>query len=380
MDAIFTNDFDSYLESFGDNYESLTEGSIGDKVKNIWDRIVEFLKSFKNAIVKLFKEIIPNAFKKAFSKDNKLEEEFEEFIDDFDDSVEEDIEEKPAASEPEKSEPSKSEAKPKKKAKPIRVPYREINKEYKYASVGSATTTFMEKHGKFGSNPWSMILSDKVLDSYGKLRFNPDEIKNKICDCHENIKESVNKDFWNGELQELILTKSLLYNIKSDYTDLKKKMNDIGKDKSINEFLKHLDDSIKRAEDSAIRDKNISRDKARDGYKHDDEGNIEKRQIKGNLARWDSFKQINEKNKRYRKDAVDFNNYARRAENELKIYTPFRSIYLEISNSMLDCFKERYKINKAAMIKCCSSRRNFDESTIERVTKVAMLETEMCFV
>ena len=60
-----------------------------------------------------------------------------------------------------------------------------------------------------------------------------------------------------------------------------------------------------------------------------------------------------------------------------EIFVPLGVRYVE---EALNCVKEAYQMTKAALIKCVGSASNFSESQIERVVKVAMIETEMCFV
>ena len=58
----------------------------------------------------------------------------------------------------------------------------------------------------------------------------------------------------------------------------------------------------------------------------------------------------------------------------------FGPLAISYAGAALRCNEEAYKMSKAALIRIVGGAHNFKESTIDRMVKVAMIETEMCFV
>lgn len=362
---MFSNEFDLYLESFSENYEVFTEGAIKDKVKIIITAIVKIVKTIYGKIIKLF-DLVISKFKAAFSKDKKLVEKVDEVIK-AEKSGNYRAEPKPSY-EPETKKASASvtpakapEPKPTHASKPekqtpkplyltdniITVRYRRFRQFFPsfiiYAGMSPLDDTTLDA-----------MLDNGICDDNYKLKVSVEELKKfmlnkklvgkEIAYAADSPEDLIRSIFYIDREYENFTIKDLggIKNIKDEYNWCKKTVDELTKEKSNTE--KRMKDYIKSFEE------NIKTYNEKIEANADDDMHDLLREITARL---------------------EFQKYC------TEVFAPLSMRYVE---EALNCVKEAYQMTKAALIKCVGSASNFSESQIERVVKVAMIETEMCFV
>lgn len=350
------NNFDLYLESFSENYEIFTEGSIKDRLKTIRQAIIKFLKMLKDKIISLI-DIAVSKFKKAFSKDDVLMKKVDETIK----AEKSGNYEKPEAPS-NKEEPKTSSSEPEKQksigAKKIlyltddtfTVRYRRFKQLWVcnliYAGmspVDDDTIKAMRKHGICDDNYnlkvsvdelKKFMLNRKAYDIGTRIAYStnsPEELIRSIFFIDDDYKEYSVKDL--GGLKR----------IKDDYQWAKKCIPELQKAKT--EFLNIINDIIKEIEED---NKEFEKDVAKTDENND---------------RVDIYKII-----------INKNNFQKQCLNV------FSTMVTGYAVAALHCSEEAYKMSKAALIKCVGGASNFSESQINKIVLTAMYETDMCFV
>ena len=358
---MLSNEFDLYLESFSENYEVFTEGAIKDKMKIIITAIIKIVKTIYGKIIKLF-DLAISKFKAAFSKDKKLIE-----------KVDEVIKAEKSGNYMAEPKPSKPETK---KASASATPAKAPEPKPTYASKPEKQTTkplyptddiIIVKYRLFrhifasgiiysGMSPLDDDAIDAmrihgICDDNYKLNVSVEELKkfmlnDRVYDTEivstDSPEELIRSIFYIDEEYQEYAIDSLggIKGIKDDYNWCEKMVSELPKEKSntekrIKDVIRSLEESIKKYNNKV------------------DASNPDHDLLRELIARLEFKKQCTE------------------------IFVPLGVRYVE---EALNCVKEAYQMTKAALIKCVGSASNFSESQIERVVKVAMIETEMCFV
>ena len=369
---MLSNEFDLYLESFSENYEVFTEGAIKDKAKIIIKAIIKIIKTIYEKIKKLF-DLAIGKFKAAFSKDKKLIEKVDEVIEaeksgnyktEPEPSHEPETKKASVSVTPAKApEPKSTVSKPEKQTpKPTRTPKPEkqtpkplylITVRYKRFKNLFPSSIIYAGMSPLDNEAIDAMRAHGICDDNYKLNVSVEELKKFMLNQRLSGKEIA---YSTDSPEELI--RSIFYidreykeypidylggieKIKDDYDWCEKIIPELAKQKSNTEsrmknIIKSLEEDIKKFNNIANND-----------TKNDDD------LLRELIAR------------------LEFQKYC------VEVFTPLGMKYVEVA---LECVKEAYQMSKAALIKCVGSANNFSESHIERVVKVAMIETEMCFV
>ena len=383
---MLSNEFDLYLESFSENYEVFTEGAIKDKAKIIIKAVIKIVKTIYEKIKKLF-DLAISKFKAAFSKDKKLMEKVDEIIEaeksgnyraEPTPSYEPETKKASASVTPAKApEPKSTVSKPEKQTpKPTRAPKPEKQTPKPLLLTSNIITVrfrrfmyiFPSNIIRAGMSPISdevirAMQQNNICDDDYKLNVSVEELKKfmlnrrlydlgtQIAYSTDSPEELIRSIFFKDDEYKEYTIDSLggIEQIKYGYDWCKKIIPELSKEKQNTE--KRMKDIIEGFNEE-IKDWNndINELKSVD--------DAEKREMK--------TKGYNRHIKR-----LEFQKYC------VEVFAPLGMRYVE---EALNCTKEAYQMSKAALIKCVGSASNFSESQIERVVKVAMIETEMCFV
>lgn len=383
---MFSNEFDLYLESFSENYEVFTEGAIKDKAKIIIKAIIKIIKTIYEKIKKLF-DLAISKFKAAFSKDKKLMEKVDEIIEAEKSgnyraepipSYEPETKKASASVTPAKApEPKSTVSKPEKQTpKPTRAPKPE-KQTPKPLLLTSNIITVRYRRFKY-------LFPSNIINA-GMSPIDDDVIRamqqNNICDDNYKLNVSVE------ELKKFMLNRRL-HDIGTQVaysTDSPEELirsiffkDDEYKEYTIDslggiEQLKYSYNWCEKTIPELAKEKSNTEKRMKDIIGYFDE------EIKDWNNDIDELKSVDDAEKREMK-TKGYNRQIKRLEFQkhcVEVFAPLGMRYVE---EALNCVKEAYQMTKAALIKCVGSASNFSESQIERVVKVAMIETEMCFV
>lgn len=360
---MLSNEFDLYLESFSENYEVFTEGAIKDKAKIIIKAIIKIIKTIYEKIKKLF-DLAIGKFKAAFSKDKKLVEKVDEVIKAEKSgnyraepipSYKPETKKTSASVTPAKtSEPKPTYAsKPEKQTpKPLYVEDNIIIVKYRQFRYIFPSAIIYSGMSPLDDDAIDAMQIHGICDDNYKLNVSVEELKKfmlnqrlsgkEIAYSTDSPEELIRSIFYIDEEYEEYAIDSLggIKGIKDDYNWCEKTVSELAKEKSntekrIKDVIRSLEESIKKYNNKV------------------DASNPDHDLLRELIARLEFKKQCTE------------------------IFVPLGVRYVE---EALNCVKEAYQMTKAALIKCVGSASNFSESQIERVVKVAMIETEMCFV